>query len=103
RIVTILKVFSILIFIVFSVFLTNFICKKNGLTKDNTYAMLLFALVLTLFPNVFTNIKVIFANVFILLAIRRIISLKSYHNIKVKLFDASLLICVATIFYEWSV
>ena len=102
-IVSILKLFGILILILASVFLTNFISKKNGLTRDNTYAALLFVLILSFFPYTFSNIEIIISNVFILLAIRRIISLKSYIQIKLKLFDASLWICLATIFYEWAI
>ena len=88
--------------VLFSIFLTNFISKKNGLTKDNTYAILIFVLALSFFPYTFSNDRIIISNVFIFLALRRIISLKTYHNIKLKLFDASLWICVATIFYEWA-
>ena len=102
-ILSLLKLLGILILILGSVFLTNFISKKNGLTRDNTYAALLFVLILSFFPYTFSNIEIIISNVFILLAIRRIISLKSYIQIKLKLFDASLWICLATIFYEWAI
>lgn len=100
---SILKLLGIITLIFTSVFLTNFISKKNGITRDNTYAALLFVLILSFFPYTFSNIEIIISNVFILLAIRRIISLKSYTHIKLKLFDASLWICLATIFYEWAI
>lgn len=100
---TLLKLLGSFSLILFSVFLTNFISKKNGLTKGNTYAILLFVLSLSFSPYTFSNVSIIISNVFIFLALRRIISLKTYHHIKLKLFDASLWICVATIFYEWAI
>ncbi len=99
---SILKLLGSFLLVLFSVFLTNFISKKNGLTKDNTYATLIFVLSLSFFPYTLSNNSIIISNVFIFLALRRIISLKTYHNIKLKLFDASLWICIATIFYEWA-
>ena len=97
-----LKLLGSFCLVLFSLFLTNFISKKNGLTKDNTYAVLIFVLSLSFFPYTFGKVNIIISNVFIFLALRRIISLKSYSHIKLKLFDASLWICLATIFYEWA-
>src|SRR5690606_40231101 len=60
-----LKLLGILILILGSVFLTNFISKKNGLTSDNTYAALLFVLILSFFSYTFSNIEIIISNVFV--------------------------------------
>ena len=54
-------------------------------------------------PVTLLNSKLLTANLFILLALRRLISLKSNKEIKKKLFDASFWICVATLFYFWSI
>ncbi|MBC9797452.1 DUF6427 family protein [Sinomicrobium weinanense] len=88
--------------IVFSVFLANFIIRKNALCTGNSYAVLLFVMFLTLFPQIFRSSEIIMANLFVLLALRRVISIRSLLQIKQKIFDASLWVCVAALFYEWA-
>ncbi|UOB19435.1 DUF6427 family protein [Abyssalbus ytuae] len=100
---SLLRMAGIFVLILFSLFLSNFISKKNGLTKDNTYVVLLFVLALCFFPYTFDNTNIIISNVFVLLALRRIISLKTYYHVKIKIFDASLWLCIATIFYGWAI
>jgi hypothetical protein len=86
-----------------SLFLTNFIVKKNGLTKNSSYSILFFVLLLLFFPSVFNQSKLILANFFILLALRRLISLQTLKAPKEKIFDASLWIFVASLFHFWSI
>lgn len=86
-----------------SLFLTNFIVKKNGLTKDSSFSILFFVLFLMFFPSIVTNFKLIFANFFILLALRRLISLQTLKAPKEKIFDASLWIFVASLFHFWAI
>ncbi len=50
--------------LVVSVFLVRFITKRNGLSKDNSYAAFFFAIFLILFPTVLVNTNVILANFF---------------------------------------
>ena len=80
-----------------------FIIKKNNLTQINSYALFIFICLLLLTPNVFQNSKPILSTVFILLALRRILSFNSKKNIQKKILDASLWIGVATLFYFWSI
>ena len=80
-----------------------FIIKKNNLTQINTYALFIFICLLLLTPNVFQNSNPILSTVFILLALRRILSFNSKKNIQKKILDASLWIGVATFFYFWSI
>ncbi|PAM92736.1 hypothetical protein B4N84_21635 [Flavobacterium sp. IR1] len=94
---------SLLCVIFASFFLVNFIVKKNGLSKDNGYAILFYLLFILFFPTVFHNLNVIYANFFLLLALRRLISLQSLKNSKEKIFDASFWILVAALFQFWSV
>ncbi|TDX13517.1 DUF6427 family protein [Flavobacterium sp. S87F.05.LMB.W.Kidney.N] len=94
---------SLLCFILASFFMINFIVKKNGLSKDNGYAILFYLLFLLFFPTIFNNPNVIYANFFILLALRRLISLQSLKASKEKIFDASFWIFVASLFQFWSV
>jgi len=86
-----------------SIFITNFIAKKNGLSKDSSYVILFYFLLLLFFPSVLDNTSLVASNFFILLALRRLISLQSLKASKEKIFDASLWIFVATMFHFWSI
>lgn len=94
---------SLLCFILASFFMINFIVKKNGLSKDNGYAILFYLLFILFFPTIFNNANVIYANFFILLALRRLISLQSLKASKEKIFDAAFWIFVASLFQFWSI
>ena len=100
---TIFQKVSLLCFIFASFFMVNFIVKKNGLSKDNGYAIFFYLLFLLFFPTIFNNPNVVYANFFILLALRRLISLQSLKASKEKIFDASFWIFVASLFQFWSV
>jgi hypothetical protein len=86
-----------------TVFLNSFISKRNGLSKDSTYTAFFSFLFLIFFPDLFNNPNLILANFFILLAIRRLISLQTLKETKEKLFDASLWIFIAALFQFWSI
>jgi len=94
---------SLLCFILASFFMINFIVKKNGLSKDNGYAILFYLLFVLFFPTIFNDSNVIYANFFILLALRRLISLQSLKASKEKIFDAAFWIFVASLFQFWSI
>jgi len=93
----------IIIVLLSSLFLVNFIVKKNGLTKNSSYAILFFILYLALFPSIFGNLKLLMANFFVILAIRRMISLQTLKSPKEKIFDASLWIFIASLFHFWCI
>ncbi len=86
-----------------SVFIANFVAKKNGLSKDSGYIILFYFLFLLFFPSALDNYKLILANFFILLAFRRLISLQSLKASKEKIFDASLWIFIASMFHFWCI
>ena len=86
-----------------SVLLVNFITRKNSLSRDNTYAMFLFLVFLVLFPTILVNTNVIISNFFLLLALRRLVSLQSLITPKEKIFDASFWIFAAALFHFWSI
>lgn len=92
-----------LILLMFSIFLVDFIVKRNKLTKTNSFAILFFTMLMVVFPEVLTDENAIWCNLFLLLAARRLLSIKSLKNIKVKIFDASLWIVVASLFYDWAI
>lgn len=86
-----------------SVFVLSFFVNKNNLTKQNSFKVLFFCLFLACIPQTIQHGNIIIANVFILFAIRRIISLRSNLYIKRKLFDAAFWIALASLFYFWSI
>ena len=81
----------------------NFIAKKNDLNKVNTYKIILYACFTVLFINLLQNNSVISANIFVILALRRIISLRTNKDIKKKIFDAAFWICIASLFQFWTI
>lgn len=95
--------FGLLVLLFASLFLSNFIVKKNGLTKKSSYTILFFFLFLLFFPNILNNINLLLANFFILLSIRRLVSLQTLKAPKEKIFDAALWIFVASLFHFWCI
>lgn len=87
----------------FSVFVFDFLVNKNNLTKKNSYKILLFVLFIAILPETLLNSKTLIANLFVLFALRRLISLRTKKDIKKKLFDASFWITIASLLYFWSV
>jgi hypothetical protein len=101
--ISILKKSGLFLILLGSVFISNFVAKKNGLSKDSSYTILFYFLFLLFFPSIWNNIDLIISNFFILLALRRLISLQSLKASKEKIFDASLWIFVAALFHFWSI
>jgi hypothetical protein len=93
----------LIILLLVSLFIINFIAKKNGLTKDSSYTILFFTLFLMFFPSILSNLKLIISNFFIFLALRRLISLQTLKAPKEKIFDASLWIFAASLFHFWAI
>lgn len=101
--VSILKKSGLFLVLLGSVFITNFVAKRNGLSKDSSYTIFFYFLFLLFFPSSLDNSNLILSNFFILLALRRLISLQSLKASKEKIFDASLWIFVASLFHFWSI
>jgi len=91
-----------LIVLVFSILLLDFIIRKNGLTLSNNYGIFLFGCFLLCISSVFIDQNIVIANLFIMLALRRMLSLRSGKKFQKKVLDAALWIGVATFFYFWS-
>ncbi len=85
-----------------SLFVLDFFVSKNNLTKRNSYKILMFGLFVAVLPETLGNSKLLVANLFVLLALRRIISLRSRKEIKKKLFDAAFWISLATLLFFWA-
>ena len=93
----------VLTILLFSVFVVDFVVKRNKLTGTNSFAILFFTMLFVVFPETLGDSNAIFTSFFLLLAFRRLLSIKSLKNIKFKIFDAGLWICISSIFYEWSI
>ena len=97
------KTATLILLLLASFFLVNFTVKKNNLTKNSSYTILFFLLSLLIFPSIFINSNLLFANFFLLLAIRRLISLQTLKAPKEKIFDASMWIFIASLFHFWCI
>jgi hypothetical protein len=86
-----------------TVLVYNFIITKNSFTKNGYYEILIFSLFFLTFVQTTNNTNILLSNFFVLLGVRRIISLRSQRSVKKKLFDAALWIGFASLFYFWAI
>lgn len=93
---------AVLAVLLFTFFIVNFVVIRNKLTSANSYSILFFALLMVIFPETLTDNRAILCNFFFLLATRRLISMKSLKDLKIKIFDASLWIMIGSLFYDWA-
>lgn len=87
---------------VFLMLLLDFIIRKNNLTKNNNFGILLFSCFLLALPMIFLSQHILVATLFLFLALRRILSFRSEKHIEKKILDASIWITLASFFYFWS-
>ncbi|NEV92875.1 hypothetical protein G3567_01780 [Psychroflexus sp. YR1-1] len=94
---------GILLVFLLLVFLLNFIVKRNKIHQQHTYAASSFVLLIIAFPEVLRSSEFVISYFFLLLSLRRILSLKTNTNIKQKIFDASLLLSISIAFdpFHW--
>lgn len=98
----ILKKIFFLFLLILSIFIINFIIRKNILTDDNSFAILFYILLFGIFPFSFSDGNVLASNLILLFAYRRIYSLRSVLKPKEKIFDSAFWIGLASLFYVWS-
>ncbi|SHI66722.1 hypothetical protein SAMN04488096_103242 [Mesonia phycicola] len=94
---------GLLLAYLFLMMLINFIVKRNEVTKRNTFTIFLFAVFTVLFFPVLQADEVIISSLCVLLALRRLVSLRSEIFIKRKIFDTSFWVAVAFLCYPESV
>ncbi len=88
---------------ILSMLLLDFIIRKNVLTRQNTYSIFFFGCFMVMLPLVFLEHYLFISNVFLLLALRRIMSLRADKNSEKKILDASIWITLASFFNFWSI
>jgi len=80
-----------------------FFVNKNNLTQRNSYKILFYIILIAIIPIGLQSNYVLLANLFVILALRRIFSLRNSLRVKKKLFDAALWITIAALFYFWAI
>ncbi|WP_297761808.1 hypothetical protein [uncultured Muriicola sp.] len=93
----------VLLILLFSVLVINFVVNRNQITSANSYVALYFILLILIFSRSVADNNAIFCSFFLLLACRRLLSLRSLKNIKLKIMDATLWVLVASLFYDWTI
>lgn len=93
---------GVLSVLLFSLFVVDFISKRNKLTEPNSYAILFYVLLFVVFPDTLRDGNAILCSILLLLATRRLLSIKSLKDIKSKVFDATLWVLVSSLFYDWA-
>lgn len=83
-------------------FLIRFINRKNYLSGQDSYLLLILLLLFGLFPETMQVNEVFVSHFFLLLAFRRTYSIRSFKNINQKVFDSGFWIGVASLFHIWS-
>ncbi len=91
----------VLAVLLFSIMVVNFIVKRNQISGTNDFTIFYYTLLIVLYPQALQDSNAIMSSFFLLLALRRLISLKSLKNIKLKLFDATFWIAAGSLFYDW--
>ncbi|WP_231372703.1 DUF6427 family protein [Aureivirga sp. CE67] len=96
---------SIGILLFSAVFLSiySFVIKKNNLVKKNSYGDFLVILIFAMLPQAIHWNLIFISNFFLILFFRRIFSLNSIKNIKLKLFDVGFWLAISFLFFNWSI
>lgn len=89
--------------LLFSVFVVDFIIKRNKMTEPNSFAILFYAILIIAFPETLLDNDAVLCSMFLLFASRRLISIRSLKNIKLKVFDATIWVVVSSFFYDWAI
>lgn len=96
-------ILSVFLGFLFLLLVLNFILKKNNLTEDNSFALLITILLFGSFYETLFDLNLFFSNLSLLLAFRKIYSIGKGLNTKTKLFDAGFWVGIAFLIYAWSI
>ncbi len=86
-----------------SVALFHFIAMKNEFISNNSYGIWIYSCLLIIIITYSSSIQSFIAYLFLLFALRRVLSMRTGNQMTRKIFDASLWIAVACAFYSWSI
>jgi hypothetical protein len=89
---------GILAVFLFIIFLLNFLVKRNKIHKSNSYAVSSFVFLSIAFPELLRSSEFILSYLFLLLSMRKILSLKTNKAVKQKIFDSGFLLMISILF-----
>lgn len=85
-----------------SIALFQFTTLKNELTQNNSYSLWIHSCLLVIGALYSTSVEAFTAYLFFLLALRRLLSMRTGLGLVKKIFDASFWVAIAALFYSWS-
>jgi hypothetical protein len=85
-----------------SIALFQFTTLKNELTQNNSYSLWVHSCLLVIGALYSTSIEAFTSYLFFLLALRRLLSMRTGRGLVKKIFDASFWIAIAALFYSWT-
>ena len=88
--------------ILLAIFVINEVVRVEKVTSFNSFAMLFFVLLAVAFSETFSDKSALFANIFLVVAVWRLLAIRSMRNVKHKIFDATFLIGLASLFFDWA-
>ncbi len=88
---------------VLTMLIVNLITQKNDLTQKSTNTIMLFVFLTTILANSLTSAAMLLSNLFVILGMRSVLSLRNGKYVKSRILDASLCIGVASLAYFWSI
>ena len=91
--------FAVLLLVVQSIILNNIVSKNMILNRDNFLPSLLYLVIMSSCPSLLTLHPVLFANLFLIIAVSRILKIYRQESIFSNVFDAGFLIGIASLFY----
>jgi len=80
---------GVYLLLVLILLLINFICKRNKIDHQNSYAILFFTILSLNYPQGLIGFEPVFVAMLSLLFMRRVLNLKNHHGHKKKIFEAS--------------
>ena len=84
-------------------FLVNFIVHDNSITRDNSYALLFYVVLVASDPSL-TILNPVLASVFfVVLALKNLLSLHEHKEMTQKLFNTGLLLGIASVIYPYAI
>lgn len=84
----------------FMVLLSNFVVRKNSLTKDNSFSLFLVVVFFVMLPQAMQWSVLFLSNIFLLISLRRVFSIKNNLRLSVKVFDAGFWLGIAVLLYS---
>lgn len=97
------KVPLTLSFLFITLILMRYIDQVHRFVAHRSYVIFFYGTLLFFFPRTLQHLNLVIANLLIVIALLRILSISNSFSVKQKILDSSLLILLASLFYTWSI